>query len=371
MKVTIIGSGLAGATAAAALHDAGADVRVLEQSPVWGGQLRTEHAGGILYEPHGAHILHTTDRQVWDFVTDRVEMLPYRHRVMTEVDDRVLSWPPQISELEQLPQWADIRRELDQCPRTPRTTNFETWCEDIMGPTLYALFIRPYTIKQWGTDPRELAAQWAPKRIELRVDGYRDLFRDPYQGWPRGGYLTLIDALLGGVPVELGAPVDAENVAERTRGADAVVLTAPLDVFFRHALGELPWRGVRLESHFIPGADHVLPCGVVNHPGLDQTYTRRIETKWMSGQTREGTVVSYEYPGAPARHYPVDDVEGKNRGLAHDYRALVAQELGPRVHLAGRLATYTYIDMDQAIRQGLNAAARILKQTDTGAKARS
>ena len=362
MKVTIVGSGLAGATAAAALKEAGAEVRVIEQKPVWGGQLRTEEANGVLYEPHGAHILHTSDHQVWKFVTERVEMLPYRHRVMTEVGDRLLSWPPQVSELEQLPQWPGIRRELEQRPDRARTTNFETWCEDIMGVTLYSLFIRPYTIKQWGTDPKHLAAQWAPKRIELRDDGYRDLFRDTHQGWPRGGYLKLIDALLGDVQVELGAGVSAESFDEHVRGADAVVLTAPLDVFFGNALGELPWRGVRLENHFIPRVDHLLPCGVVNHPGLDQAYTRRIETKWMSGQTVKGTVVSYEYPGAPERHYPVDDVEGRNRRLAHDYRALVAKELGPHVHLAGRLATYTYIDMDQAVRQGLNAAARILGQ---------
>ena len=154
----------------------------------------------------------------------------------------------------------------------------------------------------------------------------------------------------------MGQVVDARNWAEVTRDYQAVVLTSALDELFDDALGPLPWRGVHLVHRWVPGVDHVLPAAVVNHPGLDQGYTRRIETKWMSGDRESGTVVSEEYPGASARHYPVDDVEGRNRELATRYVQLVGRELGPHVVLAGRLATYSYIDMDQAMRQGLNAA---------------
>lgn len=365
-RVLIVGSGLTGATAAHALHTGGHKVEVFESGPVWGGQLRTETANNILYEPHGAHIFHTKDEQVWRLFNSLVTVLPYRHRVMTEVNGRLLAWPPQVSELRQLSEWRTIAEELDARPSRYRTDNFESWCLDVMGAQLYSWFVEPYTRKQWGVDPASLSASWAPKRLELRDDDYLDLFRDPYQGWPEGGYSRVVDGLLAAIPVHLGSRVTASNVGELAKGFDRVIVTAPLDDFFGDALGQLPWRGVRLESTYHPGLDHVLPCGVVNHPGLDEHYTRRIETKWMSGQTQLGTVVSKEFPGHTARHYPIDDAEGVNRRLASAYLHLLTSELGPRFLAAGRLATYTYIDMDQSMRQGLNAASAAVRPPEAG-----
>jgi UDP-galactopyranose mutase len=358
--VRIVGAGLAGATVAHELHKAGRSVEVVEAAVDWGGQLRTAAAAGILYEPTGAHIFHTRDEEVWRLVNALVPMLPYRHRVRTEVFGRVLSWPPQLAELRELPQWPDIERELAARPDQPTGEDLETWCIQLMGETLYREFIEGYTRKQWGCDPRELAAVWAPRRIELREDGYRDLFRDPYQGWPEGGYRRLVDGLLRGVPVTLGTPVTIADWDELSRDAAAVVLTCALDEFFAEALGALPWRGVRLVHRWFPDREHVLPGGVLNTPGLGVAHTRAIETKWMSGQRGPGTVVSYEYPNAPERHYPVDDVQGANRDLHRKYERLLAQVPGPPRVTAGRLATYTYIDMDQAMRQGINVARRLL-----------
>lgn len=358
--VRIVGSGLTAAAAAHRLHAAGVAVELVDAAAVCGGQLRTESLAGVLYEPHGAHIFHTRDEEVWRLVSELVPFRPFRHRVLTEVGDRVLSWPPQISELRELPEWPTISTELDQRPERGREDNFATWVTDLLGPTMYGWFIEPYTRKQWGVDPAALSASWAPKRIELRDDGYTDLFRDPFQGWPVGGYVPLVDALLSGCSLSLGQSVSAATLPDLMNGASATLVTAPLDEFFDGELGTLAWRGVRLVHRYHPGADRVLAAPVVNHPGTDRAYTRRIETKWMSGQEIAGTVVSEEYPGAVARHYPVDDVEGVNRALARDYLALVGQRFGPTVHVAGRLATYTYIDMDQSIRQGLNAASRIL-----------
>ena len=360
--VRVIGAGLAGATAAHLLHRAGARVEVIEASPEWGGQLRTAEADGIFYEPTGAHIFHTADLEVWRLVTSLVEMRPYQHVVRTEVFDTVLSWPPQLDELRRLPQWRTIERELGSRPERPRGENFETWCVDLMGETLYREFVEGYTRKQWGRDPRELAAAWAPRRIELRDDGNTHLFRDPYQGWPVGGYRRLTDGLLRGVAVTMGQPVAVDDWDEVCRDADGVVMTGPLDEFFGESLGPLAWRGVRLVSHYLPDTEHVLPCGVLNTPGPHRAYTRAIETKWMSGQTAGGTVVSYEYPGAQARHYPVDDVAGANRELQRKYEALLADLPGRPRATAGRLATYSYIDMDQAIRQGMNVARKLLGQ---------
>ena len=359
-----MGAGLTGATAARVLQRAGAAVEVFESQVRVGGQLATERLHDVLFEPFGAHILHTGDAEVWRFLLEHTDVLPYRHFVRTEISTpsgpRLLSWPPQVDELTELPQWPDIRRELAARPATPRTASFATWCVDLVGPTLYGWFIDPYTRKQWGQDPALLSASWAPRRIELRDDGYRDLFRDPYQGWPREGYAALVERLLRDVPVHLGATVTA-TTADSLPGFDAWVVTAALDAFWDHRLGTLPWRGVKVVHEYVPGYRGTrLPAPVVNHPPTDRDYTRRYETKWMSGQDVLGTVVSHEYPGAPLRHYPVDDAAGANRRLAHGYRTLLTQEFGGRAHAAGRLARYSYIDMDQAVRQGLNVARRVL-----------
>lgn len=359
--VRIIGAGLSGATVAFQLHRAGQPVEVIEANAEWGGQLRTAEAAGILYEPSGAHIFHTRDERIWRLVSDLVAMRPYRHQVRTEVFGRTMSWPPQLGELRTLAQWPTIERELAARPAVPSGENLEAWCIELMGETLYREFIEGYTRKQWGCDPRELASVWAPRRIELRDDGYRDLFRDPYQGWPEGGYRRLVDALMRSVPVTLGRPIRVADWEDVGRGAAAVVVTCALDEFFDESIGPLPWRGVRLRHRYFPVAERVLPCGVVNTPSLECEHTRVIETKWMSGQTGPGTVVSYEYPNAPARHYPVDDVQGANRDLQRKYEKMLAQLPGPPRATVGRLATYTYIDMDQSMRQGMNVARRLLR----------
>jgi UDP-galactopyranose mutase len=360
--VRIIGGGLSGATVAYLLHRAGVAVEVIEANPDWGGQLRTAEAAGVFYEPSGAHIFHTRDAQIWRLVTGLVTMLPYHHQVQTEVFGRTMSWPPQLGELRRLPQWPAIERELAARPEQPGGDNLEAWCIELMGETLYREFIEPYTRKQWGCDPKELAAIWAPRRIELRDDGNPDLFRDPYQGWPLGGYRQLVDALMRSVPVTLGQEIGVNDWDDLCRGAAAVVVTCALDGFFQDAIGPLPWRGVRLVHKYFPDQERVLPCGVLNTPSLEHKHTRMIETKWMSGQSGPGTVVSYEYPNAPARHYPVDDAHGVNRDLQRKYEGMLAHLPGPPRATAGRLATYTYIDMDQSMRQAINVTRSLRRQ---------
>jgi UDP-galactopyranose mutase len=143
---------------------------------------------------------------------------------------------------------------------------------------------------------------------------------------------------------------------------DAVIVTAPLDEF----MGEesLPWRGVQVEHHYLPEINYYLAAGQVNHPGLDKSYTRRTETKWMSGQTKtSGTMVTYEFPNDLLKHYPVDDSAGKNRLRANKLKSMLRDRF-PNAVIAGRLANYVYINTDQAIMQGLNAADQAIKIAD-------
>lgn len=359
-KTLVIGSGLTGATAAWWLKKNGVDVVVMEKAAVTGGNIRGEQMSGVLYETCGAHIYHSGNIEANAIIQAHCKLLPYRHKVRTRVNDREVSWPPQVSELAELSEWTQIQKELESLPSEPDKKNFETYAVSIMGRTLYELFIYGYTKKQWDKEPHELSASFAPKRIDLRADGYLDLFRDPVQGWPHGGWITIIDSMLKNIPVELNRQQTADSFDPADW--DAVVVTAPLDEFLD--LPPLEWRGVRLEHVWTPGVrGTILSAGVVNEPSESVPYTRRVETKHMSGQSGkiEGTVVSYEYPGAPARHYPVDDVEGNNRRLANEYKEFLRKELGDHVIPAGRLASYVYIDTDQAISIGLHTARSILK----------
>lgn len=361
--VVILGAGLTGATAAWELARHGYRVRVYEQADVVGGQVRTEWLRGIPYEPHGAHIFHTVDSRIWRLVTGLVSFTPYRHRVAIRLDDITLSWPLQVSELSSLRMWDRIQQELNELPKTPDTSNFATYCASLLGRSLYEMCVQNYTRKQWGREPDRLSASMARKRVELRRDGYRYLFRDPYQGWPRRGYTSLVEALLDGSRVMLGHRITAPELAKVTALREPVIVTAALDDFFCGELGDLEWRGVRLSAELLPSVRLAQSAMVVNVPDASVPWTRTVETKWAAEELHGslGTIVMREYPGAAARHYPVPDNQGANRARQRAYEQRAAINERNPLYIAGRLATYSYINMDQAIRQGLNAARRVLR----------
>ena len=351
----VIGAGITGAAAAWHLARHGWRPAVYEAQPWVGGQLRGESLGGVPYEPHGPHIFHTGSEEAWTLVRDHCRLNSYRHRVETVAGPRSyrLTWPLQAGELERLPEWPRIRSELDGRPAQPDRANFETYAVSVMGKTLYEWCCYGYTLKQWGAEPRLLSSSFAPKRLDLRTDGDRAMFRDPYQGWCEGGWHTLTGNLLKGIDVSLNSPLRMTTLPP----ADAYIITAPLDDFLE--AGPLPWRGVstRFDCRDSPGS--ILSAPVVNQPGLDVPYTRTVETRQMSETVPErGTVIGYEYPGARERHYPVDDAAGENRARHRDLVQQLKQAV-PNAVLAGRLATYTYIDIDQAIVQGFNAARKV------------
>ncbi|MEW2410382.1 FAD-dependent oxidoreductase [Streptomyces griseoviridis] len=366
--VAVIGAGWAGASAAHELRRLGRPVHVFESAPVIGGHSRSEVLRGVVYEPNGPHIFHTSNPEVARLVRQHGMTRSYRHQVLTEAylheDDEtphLLSWPPQVAELRELPVWPRVEAELARRPRTPSRANLEDYCISIMGRTLYEVFVRDYTEKQWGRKGAELSWEFAPGRLELREDGYRRLFRDTWEFFPSHGAAPVIESLLADVPVTVGARMGVTDLADLSRHYTAVVVTAPLDEFAGRP-GELAWRGVRSESRYLPDygtAATATPAYVVNRPSHRVPYTRTVETKHASGQHAQGTVVSHEYPGADSRHYPVPTpdrrYELRNEALKKDIRDL---SLFP-VHFCGRLATYSYINQDRAIEQGLACAREV------------
>src|SRR3712207_3590464 len=201
-----------------------------------------------------------------------------------------------------------------------------------MGPILYERYIRPYTEKQWGRPARELSAQWAPRRVSVRWDDDPYLFPDPYQGWPAGpnGYTDLLDGLLAAPGIELrtGVDVTLENLEDHVRdaGADAIVLTCPLDVFCGMAFGTLEWRGIAVRNVHIPHIDYAQGAMVVNYPGLEYPFVRIHETKHASRQQVEGTVLGFEFTNAPTRYYPIETE--RNRTLNRRYQDELRRTIG-------------------------------------------
>jgi UDP-galactopyranose mutase len=365
-RVLIVGAGLTGCTVAHRLAEDGIGTVVLEREPVPGGLIRSEHMHGVLYEPQGSHIFHTGDEEVWKLANAVTPFRDYRHRVDIVADGKILNWPILLSDIDRQSHAAEIhaqleeRRDVDASARAA-AANFEEWCLDLMGPILYERFIRPYTEKQWGRPARELSAQWAPRRVSVRWDNDPYLFPDPFQGWPAGpnGYTDLVDGLLDPPLIELRTGYDVSLGDLEAEGADAIVLTCPLDAFCGERFGSLGWRGILVRNVHLPHVEYAQGAMVVNYPGEEFPFIRIHETKHASGQQCDGTVLGIEFTGAPTRHYPIELPE--NRSLNYRYQDFVREALGPeRTFFAGRLANYLYIDMDDCMRQALDTAERVL-----------
>jgi UDP-galactopyranose mutase len=355
-KALIIGSGLSGSTAAYLLSKNGWDVSVYEKEYRVGGHVKTATLGGVMYEEYAIHVNHTDNDEVIELIKEVADWHEYIHIVKTVINGKVLSWPPQIEELKETEYWEQIELELGSLSNSPDYTNFETYAISIMGKTLYSLFIYDYTLKQWGADPKTLSSSFAPKRIDLRYDGDRRMFRDKWQAFPTNGWSSVIDNMLTKYPVNILMGKELKERDVEWENFDVVIVTAALDEFLDR--DELSWRGVRVEHQFIPLKDDtMLPAAQVNYPGKDKPYTRMTETKWKSGQKDKvlGTVVTTEYPGANFKHYPVDDMFGENRKYANSLKKFLLDKHSNAI-IAGRLANYIYINTDQAIMQGINAA---------------
>ena len=368
--VLVVGAGLTGCTLAHRFARDGVATVLLEREDVTGGLIRSEHMEGVLYEPHGSHIFHTEDEEVWRLANQMTPFRDYRHRVDILADGQVLNWPILLSDIERQSRSEEILAQLEERKHVDATAraqaaNFEEWCLELMGPILYERFIQPYTEKQWGRPATELSARWAPRRVSVRWDNDPYLFPDPFQGWPSGpnGYTDLIDGLLDHELVEVrhGIDVTLEELEGHVEevGADAIVLTCPLDVFCGGRFGELEWRGILVRNVHVPHVEYAQGAMVVNYPGREFPFIRIHETKHASGQKCEGTVLGFEFTNAPTRYYPIETDD--NRSLNDRYQAYLRQQVGAgRTFFAGRLANYLYIDMDDCMRQALDCAGDVL-----------
>ena len=360
----VVGSGLFGATFAYFAHQQGKRCLVIDKRPQLGGNVYCENIEGINVHQYGAHIFHTSNKQVWQFVNSLVEFNRYTNSPVANYQGKLYNLPFNMNTFYQMwgvttPAEATAKIESQrqeavakmQADGVSEPRNLEEQALTLIGRDIYERLIKGYTEKQWGRKCTDLPA-FIIKRLPVRLVFDNNYFNDTYQGIPIGGYNQLINSLLDGV--ETKTSVDFFDDRAHWEGvASKIVFTGELDRFYDYKLGHLDFRTVRFETEVLNEANHQ-GNAVVNYTEASVPYTRIIEHKHFEsfGQAvydNPKTVISREYstewkPGMEP-YYPVNDE--KNNRLAESYRQLAAQE--ENVIFGGRLAEYKYYDMAPVI----------------------
>lgn len=359
----IVGCGPFGAVFAQQARAHGKTCLIIEKRDHIGGNLYCEDVEGIHVHKYGAHIFHTSDREVWDYVSRFVEFNRYTNSPIANYKGEIYNMPFNMNTFNKMwgvvtPEQARQKIAEQQAAVDHEPHNLEEQAIRLVGYDIYSKLIKGYTEKQWGRDCSELPA-FIIKRLPVRYTYDNNYFNDRYQGIPIGGYNVLIEALIDGVDVELGVDYNAQR-EKYDQLADKVVYTGMLDAYYQYRFGQLEYRSLRFESELL-NEENYQGVAVVNYTDRETPYTRIIEHKHFEYGTQPKTVITREYPSdwqeGMEPYYPVNDE--KNQALFQQYAALAAQDSG-RVLFGGRLAEYKYYDMDKVIASALALCKREL-----------
>lgn len=363
----IVGSGLFGATFAYLAKKAGKKCLVIDKRPHLGGNVYCEKVEGINVHQYGAHIFHTSNKKVWDFVNSIVEFNRYTNCPVANYKGKLYNLPFNMNTFYQMwgvltPEEAKAKIEEQKKEalaalngREPLNLEEQALC--LVGKDIFEKLIKEYTEKQWGRKCTELPA-FIIKRLPVRLVFDNNYFNDKYQGIPIGGYNQLIDGLLEGIECKTGKDFFHSEYKDWKNYADKLVYTGAIDEYFGYSLGKLDWRTVSFKTR-IENTPNYQGNAVVNYTSHEVPYTRVIEHKHfeMFGQDVYNcpkTVVSEEYSteykDGMEPYYPVNDE--RNNLLAEQYRQLAEKEAD--VIFGGRLAQYKYYDMAPVIEQALS-----------------
>jgi len=360
----VVGAGPFGCAFARTAADLGKRVLVIDKREHIAGNAYDERVEGINIHRYGAHIFHTNNAEVWNFVNQFGEFLPYEHRVRAINDGCAFSMPINLSLMNRL--WgacgpadaiSDIAR---RCGRLLLTlcdeSSIEGWCLANIGKELYELCVKHYTEKQWGRPCRDLPASII-RRLPVRMNYDDRYFADRYQGVPAAGYTTLFSCMLAGIQVETGVEFKPKNRDRWLRIADRIIYSGPIDALFGYHFGPLAYRSLRFETRRETG--DVIGCPVLNYTGPEVPWTRELEWKHFERLTCEASYVTREFsqdwqPGVEP-FYPVRDHESTAR--LEQYNALL--RANRRILCGGRLGSYRYFDMHQVIPEGIALARKV------------
>ncbi len=357
----IVGAGFAGSVLAERLTtQAGKKVLLIDKRPhIAGNAYDHTNEYGLLVHKYGPHIFHTNSEKVFSYLSQFTEWRPYEHRVLAQVDGKLLPIPINLDTVNNLYDLNLTSEELEtffaaRAEPIERCRTSEDVVVSKVGRELYEKFFRGYTRKQWGLDPSELDAQ-VTARVPTRTNRDDRYFTDTYQAMPLHGYTRMFEKMLKNPNITLLLGIDYKDVKGLIPYKE-MVFTGPVDEYFDFRFGKLPYRSLhfRHETLDIPRA---LPVAVVNYPN-DHDYTRVTEFKQLTGQVHTKTSVVYEYPRAEGDpYYPIPKPECT--ALYNRYKELADRTKG--VHFVGRLATYKYYNMDQVVGQALATFEKIVQ----------
>lgn len=362
----IVGAGLFGATFAHEMNAAGKKCLCIDRRAHLGGNVYTQEEHGIQVHKYGAHIFHTSDRKVWDYVNRFAEFNHYVNSPVAVYGEELYNLPFNMNTFSKMwgirepgrareiieEQKREALAQFGGGNREPRNLEEQALC--LVGRDVYEKLVKGYTEKQWGRSCTELPA-FIIRRLPVRFTYDNNYFTDRYQGIPIGGYTQIAEKLLEGVEVRLG--VDFRDL-DGSDSFDRILYTGMIDEYFDHCLGELQYRSLRFEEEVLEGCDNYQGNAVVNYTEREVPYTRIIEHKHFEFGTQPDTVITREYPAAWKRgdepYYPINDEQ--NGSLYEKYAELAAKE--KNVLFGGRLGQYRYYDMDKVIAEALAMAER-------------
>ena len=370
----IVGSGLFGAIFAYEATKKGKKCLVIEKRNHIGGNIYTEEQHGIQVHKYGAHIFHTSNKKVWDYMRQFTEFNRYTNSPVAKYKNELYNMPFNMNTFNKI--WgvitpAEAQAKIDQQKKEANITaprNIEEQAISLVGKTIYEKLVKGYTQKQWGKECKDLPS-FIIKRLPVRFIYDNNYFNDIYQGIPIGGYTAIIEKMLEGTNVELNTDF-FENREKFESIAHKIVFTGPIDRFYNYQFGELEYRSLRFETE-VKEIENYQGNAVVNYTEYEIPYTRIIEHKHFEygpslgkvpqGETINKTVITREYPDKWERgkepYYPLND--NKNNKIYEKYKSLAEKE--QKVIFGGRLGEYKYYDMHKVIERALEVVNQCLE----------
>ena len=355
----IVGAGLFGSTFAYEMSKAGKKCLVIERRNHKGGNIYCENINGINIHKYGAHIFHTSNKKIWDYVNKFVEFNNYINSPIANYKGELYNMPFNMNTFTKL--WDDVKTPNDALNRINEQkkevegiepSNLEEQAISLIGRDIYEKLVKGYTEKQWGRECKKLPP-FIIKRLPVRLTFNNNYFNDKYQGIPIGGYNEIIEKMLENCDVELG--IDYLKEKDKYNHLAAKILyTGMIDEYFNYSLGNLEYRTLRFETKLLHGVENYQGNAVFNYTDRETSYTRIIEHKHFEFGTQPDTVITYEYPSnwkpGDEAYYPINDE--KNNLLFAKYKELARKETN--IIFGGRLGNYKYYDMDQVILAALD-----------------
>ncbi len=365
----VVGAGLFGSVFSREAYRQGKTCLVIDKRDHIAGNIYTSERRGIHVHEYGAHIFHTSNRKIWEYMNQFAEFNHFINSPMAIYKGEIYNLPFNMNTFSKLwgiktPEEAKdrIREQIDDLS-IGEPQNLEEQALSLAGRDVYEKLIKGYTEKQWGRDCRDLPA-FIIKRVPLRFVYDNNYFTDPYQGIPVGGYTAIVEKMLAGIEVRLNTDFKEFVRSQRTAAGygedavsyDKVIYTGMIDEYFDYCLGSLEYRSLRFEKEDMPDQDNYQGNAVINYTEREIPYTRVIEHKHFEFGKGEGTIITREYPAAwkpgDEPYYPINDE--RNNKLFAEYQKLAAQE--KNVLFGGRLGQYRYYDMDKVIEAALALA---------------